>query len=174
MCTDASPGTTNVTARQCGAPAPQYSTNIPDSIDARPLPSIQHYTPYLHVSEMTDATTGAPAPKKRSLFKRAAWQDAAKRENEDIFSHSSEFKDIVAEENRRKEEKKRKQAEAKRKAEEEQKREQVERQEEKGKRRKVSTDYDEPILLRSGSADSGRISRSQSKACVCLSSSIEA
>ena len=50
---------------------------------------------------MTDATTGAPAPKKRSLFKRAAWQDAAKKEDEDMFSHSNEFKDIVAEENRR-------------------------------------------------------------------------
>ncbi|KAF2630631.1 hypothetical protein BU25DRAFT_455723 [Macroventuria anomochaeta] len=113
---------------------------------------------------MTDASTGAPAPRKRSLFKRAAWQDAAKKENEDIFSHSNEFKDIVAEENRRKEEEKRKQAEAKRKAEEGQKREQAEKQESKGKRRKVSTDYDEPILLLSGSVNSGRISRSQSKA----------
>lgn len=98
------------------------------------------------------------------MFKRAAWQDAAKKEGEDIFSHSNEFKDIVAEENRRKEQAKKEQAEAKRKAEEEQKREQAEKQEKKGKRRKVSTDYDEPILLRSGSGDSGRVSRSESKA----------
>jgi hypothetical protein len=118
----------------------------------------------IHAFEMTDATSGAPAPKKRTLFKRAAWQDAAKKENEDIFSHSNEFSNIIAEESRRKEEAKRKHAEAKRKAEEEQRREQAEKQDKKGKRRKVSTDYDEPILLHNDSADSGRISRSQSKA----------
>lgn len=117
---------------------------------------------------MTEATTGAPAPKKRALFKRAAWQDAAKKENEDMFSHSNEFKDIVAEENRRKEKEREKQAEAKRKAEEEEKRAQAEKHDKKGKRRKVSAEFDEPILLRSDSGDSTRISRSQSKACVCL------
>ena len=109
---------------------------------------------------MTDATTGAPAPKKRSLFKRAAWQDAAKKENEDMFSHSNEFKDIIAEENRRKEE-------AKRKAEEEEKRLQVEKHNKKGKRRKVSAEFDEPILVRSDSGESSRLSRSQNKACAC-------
>ncbi|KAJ4342797.1 hypothetical protein N0V95_006854 [Ascochyta clinopodiicola] len=113
---------------------------------------------------MTEATSGAPAPKKRSLFKRAAWQDAAKKESEDIFSHSNEFKDIVAEENRQKEEVKRKQVEAKRKAEEQQKREQAETQEKKGKRRRVSTDYDEPIVPQSGSEDSGRVTRSEGRA----------
>lgn len=113
---------------------------------------------------MTDATKGAPVPKKRSLFKRAAWQDAAKKENEDIFSHSNEFKDIVAEESRRKEEVKRKEAEAKRKAEEERRRETAERQDKKGKRRKVSADSDEPIRLRSDSSESQRLSRSQSDA----------
>lgn len=106
---------------------------------------------------MTDATTGAPAPKKRSLFKRAAWQDAAKKENEDMFSHSNEFKDIVAEENRRKEE-------AKRKAEREEKRVQIEKHDKKGKRRKVSAEFDEPILVRSDSGESSRLSRSQTKA----------
>ena len=109
---------------------------------------------------MTDATTGAPAPKKRSLFKRAAWQDAAKKENDDMFSHSNEFKDIIAEENRRKEE-------AKRKAEEEEKRLQVEKHNKKGKRRKVSAEFDEPILVRSDSGESSRLSRSQNKACAC-------
>ncbi|XPT02212.1 hypothetical protein M3J09_011333 [Ascochyta lentis] len=112
---------------------------------------------------MTEATSGAPAPKKRSLFKRAAWQDAAKKEGEDIFSHSNEFKDIVAEENRRKEEDKRKQAEAKRKAEEDQRREQAGTEEKKGKRRRVSIDYDEPLLPQIGSGDSGRITRSDVK-----------
>lgn len=111
---------------------------------------------------MTDATTGALAPKKRSLFKRAAWQDAAKNEGGDIFSHSNEFNDIVAEEKRRKEEEKRKHEEAKRKAEEEQKRELAEKQK-KGKRRKVSSDYDEPILPRSNSGDSRRANRLESK-----------
>lgn len=118
---------------------------------------------------MTDATAGAPPPKKRSLFKRAAWQDAAKNEGEDIFSHSNEFKDIVAEENRRKEQEKKDQAEAKRKAEAEEKRERAERHEKKGKRRKVSSDYDEPALHRSGSGESSAITRSESKAWVCLS-----
>ena len=112
---------------------------------------------------MTDATTGALAPKKRSLFKRAAWQDAAKKEGGDIFSHSNEFSDIVAEEKKRKEEEKRKHEEAKRKAEEEQKRELVEKQEKKGKRRKVSNDYDEPILTRSSSGDCRRTNRLESK-----------
>lgn len=113
---------------------------------------------------MTEATAGAPAPKKRSLFKRAAWQDAAKKEDEDMFSHSNEFKDIVAEENRRREEEKRKQVEVKRKTEEQEKRAQAEKHDKKGKRRKVSADFDEPVLPRSDSADSTRISRSQSKA----------
>lgn len=130
----------------------------------RPHRASKHHTAYLHVAEMTDATKGAPAPKKRSLFKRAAWQDAAKKENDDIFSHSNEFKDLVAEESRQKEEEKRKQAEVRRKAEEEQKREKAEKQDKKGKRRKVSTDYEEPILLHSDSVDSGTIGRSQSNA----------
>ncbi|OSS54902.1 hypothetical protein B5807_01511 [Epicoccum nigrum] len=106
---------------------------------------------------MTDATTGAPAPKKRSLFKRAAWQDAAKKENEDMFSHSNEFKDIIAEENRRKDE-------AKRKTEREEKRIQAEKHDKKGKRQKVSAEFDEPILVRSDSGESSRLSRSQTKA----------
>jgi hypothetical protein len=49
---------------------------------------------------MTDTTQGASAPKKRSLFKRAAWQDKPKAENEDIFSHRNEFTNIVAEQTR--------------------------------------------------------------------------
>ncbi|KAJ4987209.1 hypothetical protein SVAN01_07361 [Stagonosporopsis vannaccii] len=113
---------------------------------------------------MMDATKGASAPRKRSLFKRAAWQDAAKKENEDIFSHSNEFKDLIAEENRRKEEERKQQAEAKRKAEEQQRSEQPEELDKKGKRRKVSTDYEDPILLRDDSVDSERLSRSQSDA----------
>ncbi|OAL06888.1 hypothetical protein IQ06DRAFT_311980 [Phaeosphaeriaceae sp. SRC1lsM3a] len=49
---------------------------------------------------MTDSTPSAPAPKKRSLFKRSAWQDTPKKEDEDMFSHASQFKDIVAEQTR--------------------------------------------------------------------------
>lgn len=96
------------------------------------------------------------------MFKRAAWQDAAKEEG-DIFSHSNEFNDIVAEEKRRKEEAKKKHEEAKRQAEEERKRELGEKQEKKGKRRKVSSDYDEPILPRSSSGDSKRTNILESK-----------
>ncbi|KAJ8114795.1 hypothetical protein OPT61_g3408 [Boeremia exigua] len=78
--------------------------------------------------------------------------------------HSNEFKDIVAEENRRKDEEKRKLAEAKRKSEEAQKREQGERHDKKWKRRKVSADCDELSLLHSGSVDLETTGRSQSKA----------
>lgn len=113
---------------------------------------------------MTDATAGAPPTKKRSLFKRAAWQDAAKKENEDIFSHSNEFSNIVAEENKRKvEAKEKRQAEAKRQAEEGKKREQAEKQDKKGKRRRVLTKDDEPVLLHDESAGSDWACRSQSK-----------
>lgn len=157
-------GASNVTARQSGACTPQRATNTLDSNCVAPSPCVEHHTVYLHVFGMTDATKGAPAPKKRSLFKRAAWQDAAKKEDVDIFSHSNEFKDIIAEESRRKEEEKRKQAEAKRKAEVEEKREQAEKLDKKGKRRKMSTDYEEPILLPSGSPEPGSWSRSLSAA----------
>ena len=91
---------------------------------------------------MGDAAQGAPAPKKRSFFKRAAWQDTPKAEGEedDMFSHASEFNNIVADQNRREEERRRK-------ASEERKR-RLEGQADI-KRRKVSTDYDEPVLPRS-------------------------
>jgi hypothetical protein len=143
---------------------PRISPKHPHSQDVTFEPANRRLVFRIYASEMTDATSGAPPSKKRSLFKRAAWQDAAKKGNEDIFSHSNEFGNIVAEENRRKEEAKRKmQDEAKRKAEEEEKREQAEKQDKKGKRRKVSTDYDEPILPHDDLVDSGRIGRSQSK-----------
>jgi hypothetical protein len=106
---------------------------------------------------MADTPEGAPVPKKRSLFKRAAWQDAPKKEGEgeDMFSHANEFKNIVAQQNKREEEKRRK-------ANEERKRRQngqVDR-----KRRKVSSDHDEPILPWSGSGSSTRETRISSKA----------
>ncbi|CAO2649127.1 Nn.00g100760.m01.CDS01 [Neocucurbitaria sp. VM-36] len=53
---------------------------------------------------MPDAQQDAPAPKKRSFFKRAAWQDAAKKDGADMFSHANEFSDIVAAQDRRIEE----------------------------------------------------------------------
>ncbi|KAF1920177.1 ubiquitin-2 like Rad60 SUMO-like-domain-containing protein [Ampelomyces quisqualis] len=101
---------------------------------------------------MMDTTPGAPAPKKRSLFKRAAWQDAPKNEGEDMFSHANEFSNIVAERNRLKAEKRR-QADAERK---------------KGavtgrKRRKASDGQhdgsEEPRFPGSGSGSSVRASR---------------
>ena len=103
---------------------------------------------------MTDASASAPAPKKRSFFKRAAWQDAEKKEGEDIFSHSSEFKDIVAEQARRREEDKRKEEAAKRK--------QAEQRE--SKRRRVSDEAEPPTLTKSESASSARATRAASKA----------
>ncbi|KAJ4301261.1 hypothetical protein N0V90_003352 [Kalmusia sp. IMI 367209] len=97
---------------------------------------------------MTDATTGAAAQakKKRFGFKKAAWQTAPKAETqEDMFSHSSEFKDIIAEETKRKIEEKRKVEEAKqRKADDVRQR----------KRRKVSAEPDEKVhASRSGNSD---------------------
>ncbi|KAH9860676.1 hypothetical protein J1614_012008 [Plenodomus biglobosus] len=106
---------------------------------------------------MTDPTTAAPAPKKRSLFKRAAWQDAAKKEDEDMFSHSNEFKDIVAEQNRRQEEEKRK-------AEEEAKQRKASvSRESKSKRRKVSTEDKKPMIPISESGSPAKTTRRNSR-----------
>lgn len=106
---------------------------------------------------MTDPTTAAPAPKKRSLFKRAAWQDAAKKEDEDMFSHSNEFKDIVAEQNRRQEEEKRK-------AEEEAKQRKASvSREGKSKRRKVSAEDKKPAIPISESGSPAKASRRNSR-----------
>jgi len=100
----------------------------------------------------TTAPAPAPAPKKRSLFKRAAWQDAAKKENEDIFSHSNEFKDIVAEQDRRRDEERR------RKEEEVRQRKCTGPQEGKSKRRRVSTGETKSVPLNSGLSASPRAS----------------
>ena len=115
---------------------------------------------------MTDATPGATAapPKKRSFFKKAAWQTQVKPEGEkeqDIFSHSNEFKDIVAEQAKRKQqEKKVKEEEKKRKHEEDRER----------KRRRISDEVVEDSKpLRSGPRTSPRTKRKESKGCVLLS-----
>ncbi|KAF2684763.1 hypothetical protein K458DRAFT_431068 [Lentithecium fluviatile CBS 122367] len=107
---------------------------------------------------MTDSAAGAAAPrKKRFAFKKAAWQTAPKadrKEETDMFSHSNEFRDIVAEQTQRKHEEKKKAEESrKRKLDEERER----------KRRKVSTELHEKIPG-SGSASSARGSRLSSKA----------
>ncbi|KAL5121803.1 hypothetical protein ACEQ8H_000018 [Pleosporales sp. CAS-2024a] len=85
---------------------------------------------------MTDTTDGAPAPKKRSLFKRAAWQDAPKTD-EDIFSHSKDFQYIVAEQTRL-------DAEKRKKADDERKRKAPVHSDRK--RRKVSIDGSEATV----------------------------
>ncbi|KAJ4344725.1 uncharacterized protein N0V89_012469 [Didymosphaeria variabile] len=89
---------------------------------------------------MTDSTNGAAAPpKKRSFgFKKAAWQTAPKNDAQDLFSHSNEFQDIVAEEEKRRTEQK--------KAEEAQKRK-VEKEREL-KKRKLSVERDEGVRAR--------------------------
>jgi hypothetical protein len=104
---------------------------------------------------MSNTTKDAPAPKKRSLFKRAAWQDAPKDDEEDIFSHSKDFKNIVAEQNRI-------EAEKKKKADEDRARQQAARG--ARKRRKVSTDHDDIMLPGSGSGSPSHADRSGSKA----------
>ncbi|PVH95998.1 hypothetical protein DM02DRAFT_617505 [Periconia macrospinosa] len=75
---------------------------------------------------MTDGDAGAtaaPPPKKRSFFKKAAWQTQAPKSQDepeaDMFSHSNTFDEIVAEEARLKlAAKKKAEAARKRKAEE--------------------------------------------------------
>jgi hypothetical protein len=106
---------------------------------------------------MTEPTTSeTPVPKKRSLFKKAAWQTAAKPEGKekDIFSHSDKFNDIIADQARLNNAKKEKaQAAKKRKVEEEGDR----------KKRKMSLDAEKSKLPGSGSGSSSQTSRTESK-----------
>ncbi|KAF2280717.1 uncharacterized protein EI97DRAFT_490886 [Westerdykella ornata] len=84
---------------------------------------------------MTEPENPEPPKRKRFAFKKAEWQ--AKKEDDDhrdMFSHSNEFRDIIAEENRRKQE-------AKRKKEEEKKRKEEEKREKK--RAKLSLEREE-------------------------------
>ncbi|KAL1595747.1 hypothetical protein SLS60_009436 [Paraconiothyrium brasiliense] len=90
---------------------------------------------------MTDPTNGAAAPpKKRSFgFKKAAWQTAPKNDAQDLFSHSNEFQDIIAEEEKRRNEQKKVEQAQKRKVEKER----------ELKKRKVSVERDEGVRTRS-------------------------
>ncbi|OAG00557.1 uncharacterized protein CC84DRAFT_1129363 [Paraphaeosphaeria sporulosa] len=106
---------------------------------------------------MTDPTDGAAAPPKRRAFgfKKAAWQTAPKKDEQDMFSHSNEFQDIVAEQAKRQEEKK--------KAEEAQKQRQKAEEERHRKRRKVSVESDEGVQARSSSRNHRVTSKGRSK-----------
>ncbi|KAF2185121.1 hypothetical protein K469DRAFT_632940 [Zopfia rhizophila CBS 207.26] len=110
------------------------------------------------MTEDTKAGEAAP-PKKRSFFKKSSWQSQVKGEGErekDIFSHSSDYRDIIAEQARRK-----KEAQA-RKEEEKRRKENEERER---KRRKVSVELGEqPRLPSSGSRGSGGVGHRGSKA----------
>jgi hypothetical protein len=103
---------------------------------------------------MTDPTASAAPPKKRSLFKRAAWQDAPKKDGADMFSHTNEFNEIVAEQARIRAEEK-KQAEAARKRKHSEPRDQ--------KRRRISNDNEEPVPTNSSSASRERKGKTASK-----------
>lgn len=91
--------------------------------------------------------------KKRFGFKKAAWQTAPTTgAQEDMFSHSREYKDIIAEETKRKNEEKRKAEEEKqRKAEElrqrkiKEERQTAEDGEQRRKRRRISTEPEEDV-----------------------------
>lgn len=91
-------------------------------------------------STMTDSTPHAPAPKKRSLFKRPAWQDSPKSE-QDMFSHANQFNDIVAEQTRM-------QAERRAKADAAKKQKRAAGPADR-KRRKTSSDHDDVATLNS-------------------------
>ena len=110
------------------------------------------------MTEPTEIAEVVAPLKKRSFFKKAAWQTKVKADpNQDLFSHSNEFKDIIAEEHRRKEEDRKKKVEEKqRKADEERAQ----------KRRRVSIEHEDlgqPVGRSSSSTSSGRKER---KACV--------
>ncbi|KNG49004.1 hypothetical protein TW65_03985 [Stemphylium lycopersici] len=96
---------------------------------------------------MTETTTSAAPPKKRTLFKRPAVRAAAKNEEADIFSHSNEFSDIVALEEKQR-------AEAKKRAEASRDR----------KRRRISSDNQEAPPPNTGSDKKAQASRASSKA----------
>jgi hypothetical protein len=106
-------------------------------------------------SSMTDTTAGAPVPKKRSFFKRAAWQDAPK-EQDDMFSHAKNFKHMVAEQNRREEEEKHTKVEEER----------IRKYDEKHnrKRHKVSSEVGEASVPTSGWGSPARTRRMSNKA----------
>lgn len=101
---------------------------------------------------MTDATTTVAPPKKRSLFKRPAFQDTPKDDEADIFSHSNEFSDIVADEARRRAQAK--QQEDKKKKEREQARQaRKHTAPRESKRRRTSDHAEEPVVSTAGSDD---------------------
>ncbi|KAF1830001.1 hypothetical protein BDW02DRAFT_123398 [Decorospora gaudefroyi] len=102
---------------------------------------------------MTGSAGNVALPKKRTLFKRAAWQDAPNKEGDDIFSHSNEFNDIVAEQARRR-------AEEKRKEDATRKRKNSEPYEKK--RRRISAEEEEPALSKTGSSSKAQGSRTGS------------
>jgi hypothetical protein len=139
-------------------PAPSPKT---DAILAHTLPWGGETPPLLGSTAhgiartMADPTASAAPPKKRSLFKRAAWQDAPKTDSEDMFSHSNEFNDIVAEQARIRAEEKKK-AEAARKRKHSEPRDQ--------KRRRISNDSEELAPPQTGSASKEQVSRAASKA----------
>ncbi|KAH5437924.1 hypothetical protein HBI47_060530 [Parastagonospora nodorum] len=109
---------------------------------------------------MTDTPKDAPPLKKRSLFKRAAWQDSPTND-EDIFSHSKDFKHIVAQQKRYEAEKK--EAERKKKAEEGRERKRKLAATGDRKRSKVSHD-NESVLTGSASGSSPQANETCSKA----------
>lgn len=110
---------------------------------------------------MTGVTEGAsaPPPKKRSFFKKAAWQTEAKADTgkeEDMFSHSNEFRDIVNEEKQRRQ-KERMLAEEKRRHKP---------KEQDKKRRKASPDIEASKEPRTGSSSSPQSCRKERKSYV--------
>ncbi|KAF2644279.1 hypothetical protein P280DRAFT_466934 [Massarina eburnea CBS 473.64] len=107
---------------------------------------------------MADATPGATARPKKKFggFKKAAWQTAAPKaegQPQDMFSHSNDFRDLVAEEVKRKADD-RKRAESKR------------AEEQSRKKRKASAEMDEDCKPGSGRSRSsiGRSNTSLSPA----------
>jgi hypothetical protein len=104
---------------------------------------------------MTEPDKPAPA-KKRAFFKKAAWQtkkDTGENER-DIFSHSNEFADIIAEENKRKQEQRRwEEKEKRRKLEEKHIR----------KRQRISSELEDILTLGGQAGIESQVGKLESK-----------
>ncbi|KAF2112379.1 ubiquitin-2 like Rad60 SUMO-like-domain-containing protein [Lophiotrema nucula] len=108
------------------------------------------------MAESTETPPVAP-PKKRSFFKKAAWQTTAKEEpgkEKDIFSHSNEYKDVVAEQTKQRLKEKKEKA-----VREEKKRRADEARDSKKRKLSVEDDDEEVKMPSSGSQGSGKRKR---------------
>lgn len=110
---------------------------------------------------MTEPTPSAAAPKRRTLFKRPAWQDKPQNDQTDIFRHANEFSDMVAEQTRRREEERKQKRQKKQQQQVEAAKDHKHSEVHLGKRRRISND----AVPQSAEPSHERVDRTSSKAC---------